>query len=263
MHNVNLDGVNPLVAEKLRPFVDDVLNTFQERIASIYLTGSALTEDYKPRISDINTVMIFRRLSLDNLDSLAKMGRRYGRQGLSAPLVLSVEHVLSSLDVFPIEFFDLKLMHRCLYGENILAGLEIDGQNLRLQCERELKGIYVNLRQDYIRYGEMPLSLKTAMTAAFSGIMPILRALVHIGGRPVPADQYQTMIEIENLAGIKLDIMREVSQIKGRDLHMDIDHVRQVFITFHDWLGKLADLVDQMNVTVRRAGEPIEVNPLD
>ena len=39
-----------------------------------------------------------------------------------------------------MEFLNFKLVHHTLYGEDLLAGLEIDKKDLRLQCERELKG---------------------------------------------------------------------------------------------------------------------------
>ena len=51
--------VNPnLTAEgmkKFKPFLDEVLAAYEKGIDSIHITGSALTTDFDPKISDVTS----------------------------------------------------------------------------------------------------------------------------------------------------------------------------------------------------------------
>ena len=63
---------------------------------------------------------------------------------------MTPEYIRTSLDVFPVEFLNFKLIHATVFGEDIFESLEINRMDLRRQCERELKVKLVSLRQGYI-----------------------------------------------------------------------------------------------------------------
>ena len=60
--------------------------------------------------------------------------------GISAPLIMTPDYIQKSLDVFPVEFLNFRLIHHTLLGKDILGELEIDRGNMQRQCEREIKG---------------------------------------------------------------------------------------------------------------------------
>ncbi len=134
MEELNTDGLRDDVVSAVRPFFDSLLNDEKDNIAAIYLTGSALTDDYRPKYSDINSLIVVKGISPGLLDYLADAGKKYGKKGIKAPLIMTPVYIAHSLDVFPIEFLELKTIHHLVFGENQLENLNIQKSNLRLQC---------------------------------------------------------------------------------------------------------------------------------
>jgi hypothetical protein len=103
---------------------------------------------------------------------------------LVKPLFLTQEYIKTSLDVFPVEFLDMKENYLLLFGKDVLAGLEIDLKNLRFQCEQELKSKLLMINQNYLRVKDA-LLLKTLLLKSFSSVLHILRNLIRLkGGKP-------------------------------------------------------------------------------
>jgi hypothetical protein len=127
------EDLSSALQEKISPFFHEILQDWAPRIHSIYLVGNVLSEDEVEKVSGINSVIMLRKMELAFLDVLAPLGRKYRRQGIGAPLIMDPGYLQSSLDVFPLEFLNFKLLHRTIYGEDLLAGLVIDRQDLRYQ----------------------------------------------------------------------------------------------------------------------------------
>src|SRR5512143_416135 len=147
MNNLDFSGLKHTVAEKLSPMVEDILKGHASNIHSVHIVGSAVISDYDDKISDINSLVLLRDMDLRFISFLAPLGKKYGKKHIAAPLVMTPEYIESSLDAFPVEFLDFKLIHKTVYGDDILAGLQIDTRNLRLQCEREIKTNLIQVRQ--------------------------------------------------------------------------------------------------------------------
>jgi len=147
MSDLDLNALQPKAAEKVLPFLKDMLAGNAPLIHSIHVTGTSLTADFDESLSDINSVVVLNRMDLTFLESLAPLGKKYGKQKIAAPLIMTPEYIDSSLDVFPIEFLNFKLVHTTVSGEDLLAALEIDQMDLRLQCERDIKSKLIWLRR--------------------------------------------------------------------------------------------------------------------
>ncbi len=150
MNNLNVMGLNPVVADKITPMVEDLLREHASNIHSFHVVGSAAVPDYNEKISDINSVVVLHNMDLQFIRFLAPLGEKYGKKRIAAPLVMTPEYINRSLDAFPVEFLDFKLVHKTVYGHDLLQDLQITMPNLRLQCEREIKTKLIGLRQGYL-----------------------------------------------------------------------------------------------------------------
>ena len=70
---------------KFKPFMDIVLNKYKDKIHSIHVTGSALTEDFNPATSDINSILILHKMDLKFLEDFAPLGKKFGKKQISSP----------------------------------------------------------------------------------------------------------------------------------------------------------------------------------
>ena len=125
MEKANLIELVPAVADKIAPMLRDLLGEHASNIHSIHITGSAVISDYQEKLSDINSLVVLHNMDLKFITFLAPLGEKYGKKKIAAPIVMTPEYIGTSLDAFPIEFLDFKLIHKTVYGADILAGLEI------------------------------------------------------------------------------------------------------------------------------------------
>src|SRR5210317_1696018 len=127
MSDINL---RTAITERYQPFLEVLLEDHQDKIHSVYIVGSALTRDFDPKKSDINSVIVLHEMDLKFLELLAPLGRKYGKKGIAAPLLMTPAYIDQSRDVFPIEFLNIKLLHHTVFGQDIFRDLDIDRADL-------------------------------------------------------------------------------------------------------------------------------------
>jgi predicted nucleotidyltransferase len=119
MNTINLETE---ISARYKPFLDKILEHHQDLIHSIHIVGSALTRDFDPKNSDINSVVVLENMNLKFLEFLAPLGKKYGKKRIAAPLIMTPEYIDTSLDVFPIEFFNIQKLHYTIFGKDVFQG---------------------------------------------------------------------------------------------------------------------------------------------
>lgn len=225
---IDLSGLAPEVAAVVRPFAEELLAGLSGGIETLALTGSCLTGDYIPGVSDINSVVVLKEIALTELDALSRTFAHFKRKRVRVPLVVTQEYIRRSLDCFPIEFLDLKLFHKTICGPDPFSGLAVDASTLRLQCEHDLKGKLVHLRRGYIACAGKPRDLKALLLEAFPGYFPLLRAMLSLvkKNEAPPAGKASVLIEAESAFNLSLAGLREILALKAEKKWFSSDHRR-------------------------------------
>jgi len=231
-------------AERFKPFQDEILKSHKDSIHSIAITGSALTDDFDPEKSDVNSVLVLNKMDLGFLEVLASLGKTYGKKGISAPLIMTPEYIKHSLDVFPIEFLNIKLIHETLFGEDLFQHLLIERKDLRLQCERELKVRLIGLRQGYISSMGDAKILTDLFINTISGYIPLFRGIILILGKEPPLKNEDVLKIIEDASGIDTEVFRTVLKQKKQKTKMAITHLTAIFKDYYAAVEKLGDITD-------------------
>ncbi|MDD2889214.1 MAG: hypothetical protein PHE49_01055 [bacterium] len=195
MKSLNLDK---FVGKLVEPYIKELIRLSGDNICSIILFGSAATKDFIPRKSNINLLVVCDEINLPNLKKYHKLVRRGRKRGIVAPLFLTEQHIKSSMDVFPIEFLEMKDSYLLLHGKDVLGKLAINTENLRLECEEQLKGKLVRLRQSYLEHG---VNIKI-IAESITSLIPVFRSLVRLRTRAIKVDKEKA---IEELAKLKID----------------------------------------------------------
>lgn len=165
----------------LQRFVGEVQGLYGEDLLAIFLYGSAAAGEHVPGRSDFNVGVVLRKLTPALLRKAAADLRAWHRQGFATPVFFDPEILRDSLDVFPIEFLDMQERHRMLWGPDVLADLSIARGNLRLQCEQELRGKLMKLRQSYVEFARAPDELERILMTAVSSMVVLARTLLRLG----------------------------------------------------------------------------------
>ncbi len=181
-----------------RRWLEPVRGALGTEFSAAYLTGSVLSQGFDEKHSRINILVVARNLDTAHLDKLALALPRPSKPALE-PLFVSRNQIEHSLDVFPIEWLEVQERHLRLEGEDVFQNLEVPRQALRLQCEHELRGKHLRLRQVYVLEHQHPDRLTGTLRATASGMAALFRTLLRLRGETPPAD---TSRVIERLADL-------------------------------------------------------------
>ncbi|MEO7659844.1 MAG: hypothetical protein ABIV48_09540, partial [Pyrinomonadaceae bacterium] len=117
--------------------------------------------------------------------------REWARMGNPVPVYFTASEIENAADVFPIEFHQMTVAHKVLYGTDVLAGLNISDKFLRLQTEYELRSKLIQLRRQYIPASSSVEGLKRLMTESLSSFTALFRAVLILNGFDPPATKHE------------------------------------------------------------------------
>lgn len=147
-------------------------------LAAVVLYGSAARDDYVPGRSDLNFLVLVRDLDPVRLLGLGKLAKAWRKRKIAMPVFMRPEMVATALDSYPLEFLTMKAAYRLLHGEDPLASLTFSPEDVRLQCERDLRGKLLHLRAGAIasegkrdRRADLIRASLPALTAIFQGLL--------------------------------------------------------------------------------------------
>ncbi len=226
--------------------VDEMLAEHGRNIHSIHIVGSAVIPDYNEKLSDVNSVVVLHDMDLRFITFLAPLGRKYGRKGIAAPLVMSPDYIRHSLDAFPVEFHDFKLIHKTVFGEDIFGGLEINRKHLRLQCERDIKTKQIGLRQGYLSILGREKELSRLLIQSFTGSMALFRAIIALQGKQPPVPRADVIELFGSCCGVDTDAFRGLLDLKNNRIKPSDSALRTLFERYYEALERVRKLIDDL-----------------
>ena len=249
MPDPDLNGIPLEAASDFRPFTEALMAKFSTGLLSITVVGSCLTGDYIHGISDINSVLVLAKTDVPELEILASLSY-YKKKHIRSPLILTEDYITRSLDVFPIEFLDIKLFHKTVHGRDHFADLTIDKAQLRLQCERDLKGKLIHLQRGYVACKGKPKMLKVLLFEALPGFFPLLRAMLYlVQGQEPPVRKADVLTQAEEAFHVALSGLREIITLKtSRGFFLDRDQISSLFKEIYRITYDLSVATDELAV---------------
>jgi len=172
-------------------FIDDLKSTHGKNLSSVILYGSAAAGDFVPKQSDYNILIALHKIGPADLRNAHACVREWTRLGNPVPVYFTVSELQNAADVFPIEFHQMSIAHKVLYGPDVLADLNISDKFLRLQAEYELRSKLIQLRRQYIPASTSVDGLKSLMAESLSSFAALFRAVLILKGFDPPATKHE------------------------------------------------------------------------
>jgi hypothetical protein len=181
------------------------------RLVTLLLYGSAARESgaESRESGTMNTLLIVQRIDDDLFVQLATPVRDWVRAKHPAPLVMTEQEWQASADAFPIEYDDIRAHHRVLAGRDPWDGIRVKREHVRRQLEHELKGKLMHLRQAYAAEWKSPKRLTEVVRGTWAGFLTMLRAVLRLAGRDVPASPDALVRDAAALIGFSVERMTE------------------------------------------------------
>ncbi len=229
-------------------FVEKLKTIFGEDIHSIHIVGSVLNEDFIDGVSDLNSVVVFKRLRFSHVEALAPLGKEFRKKRIAAPWLMDPEYIHQSLDAFPVEFLNFQLLHRTVQGEDILKDLPIERSLLRVQLERELKSRLIWLRQGYLSTMGEPAGLSEHLKGVIKSMVPLLRALCFLKEKEVPVASAEALFEqIGQILGINISALSQAWAFRRQKKSLPKSELDALYERLYETTEEISHQVDRMD----------------
>jgi hypothetical protein len=224
-----------LIDSRLDELVQKLKAAAGDNLKAVILYGSAATEEFHAKHSDLNILCLVGQADAAHLEALHGPVEWWARRGQRAPLVFTLEELLRSADIFTIELMDMKSRHRVLYGANVLAEISVPLHYHSIQVERELRTDWLRLRQAILAAPKKSKVYLELMVSSFSAFAALFRhALIALGDAPAETKR-EAIDRIAQFAGADpagFQTILGVREGKVKERDIDIEKTLNQYFLF-------------------------------
>jgi predicted nucleotidyltransferase len=169
-------------------------------LVSVVLYGSAVRGEYVRTRSDLNLMLVFKKLNLEHITQVGKLMHRKVRKQAPQIVFWTEEELTNAWDVFPLEFEDIMANHRCLVGKNPFTKRKVDKKHMRYQLEFELRSKLLNLRDSWLSLRRDKYALEMFLIKAGNSFAYLIRKAEAVSGKKmaVPSDVFERIKRVKN-----------------------------------------------------------------
>jgi predicted nucleotidyltransferase len=237
----------PKEPEEIFPgIINDYKQLFGDDLISIMLYGSAASGDYIPGKSDINFLIMLSEKGIDSLDRTFDLIAKWKKRNVATPLFVTEAYVRTSLDVFPIEYLNFQNSYKLVYGKDILKDLSFDREFLRMQCEREVKGKLLLLREAFLESQGKGKHLRQLIAHSLGAFVAIFKALLHLKGEEIPRHKRKVIKQVCQVFDMDGALFERLLDIKEKRGKLSDPEISELFKRYLKEVQKLWKIVDTL-----------------
>ena len=107
-------------------------------------------DEYYPGELDVNMLVVLKDVGVDILDKLVRPYQKGFKDIILDVIVRTEEQLRSLMDIFPVRFKEMQQGHLLIWGQDVLAGLEISDHYSKLRAVQEIKNLQLRLHMIYV-----------------------------------------------------------------------------------------------------------------
>jgi hypothetical protein len=177
----------------------------------------------------------------NNLDFDSLRGLKHLKE---IPFFLTKEELLDAVDVFPIEFLNIRQHHKILYGEDFLKDIKISKKDLRRQLEFEFRSKLIHLRKEYLQFKGK--HLENLILSAIPTLAPIIGGLMYLKDLH-HIDTEDMFKNISEGYGIDVQVLKEIYDIRRGKAKFRKDK-EQYIMELIKLLASIGMIMDQIEI---------------
>lgn len=229
--------------DKLRVLVDRLHYACGDDLVSVVLYGSAARDDFHEHYSDVNLLLVLRRMKPEIYPGLTGVLKWWSHEEkLRPPTIMTLEELRESADVFAIEMLDIQGAHKVLHGEDVVAGIEVPMNLHRVEVERDLRTTLLRLRNHLLLTNDGDEELTLVMAKSVTSVLTLFRhALIALGEDP-PHGKAQVLEHAAEVFGFDGKPLRSVLEL--RHAAHAVENVRGVYHAYMEAILAVAHGLD-------------------
>jgi predicted nucleotidyltransferase len=225
-------------------FLDALRECFSDNLVSVMIYGSYVSDDFVPRVSDVNVLVLLDHSDPGKIRELGARAHRLIRRFKITPLILTRSEFANSADVFPMEYMDIADRNRVLFGEDETRSLSLERRNLRHQLEERLRGSVAFLRQVLVASRGRERVLRHNLKILYGSLKAIFKGLLRIRGVPeIPADGRILLEQLATSFKVQVDPFQRLRVLRRGEKQDTIRLADEVLAA----LQELISLIDRMS----------------
>lgn len=242
----NLEHLPSAVRSRIQRYLEGLLSLHKENIISIFVYGPVVQKDFDLKKSEINLGVVFRQLSFRQFKDSLYLIRAGIKKGIPAPLFLTLEHIKSSLDVFPLEFFQMQDNRILLYGEDLLSSIQINDEHLCLETEEQIKGKLIHIRQAYLEMGLEKKGIDVLLKGSLNSLIPVFRGVLKVAefDKAPPKDKFEIVKALCEKFNLDKEVFISILKDEKDDHTILGKDAEEYLARYIEELQKLAQIVD-------------------
>jgi predicted nucleotidyltransferase len=239
------------VRQTLRSYLKDTAQLFGPALEAVLLYGSAASGEFMPERSNINLLIILQKHETALLEKYAAAHKRWSKEHIVVPLFLTRQELRESLDLFPLEYGEIKEHHVLLAGRDPFPELRLDSRNLRVQCEQEIRGNLFRLRQRFVEGGGKQEAVLLLLPLSLTALLPCLKGLLRLLGLSEPRSTDALLGDLQSQFGLDPSAFQEVLNLKRGLVTPGPLEVPRLFERYLAALTSLLQRIEQLKMEGR------------
>jgi len=250
-------GMPEQTQDILRAYLRDVTKRLGGDVSAIILYGSLARGDFLEGRSNINLLMVFDNITLDIMKQCSTLSRRWANERIVTPLLFTRNELQQFLETFPLEFFDIRDHHVVLAGHDPFPELHLEGRNLFNECEREIRGNLLRVRQQFVESNGNPEGIHALLPISLTTLIPCLRGLYRLLGQSATGtpdailDRMSSVLQVDPSAFHEVWLLKRGQSTPGK---LEFPNLLDRYLVA---LGALTERVETLTQEGRFHGETV------
>jgi predicted nucleotidyltransferase len=215
--------------ENIVQWAKELKQALGTNLASVILYGSAVRGEYVRSRSDLNLMLVFKKLDLEHITKVRKLMRRKVRKTLPQIVFWTGKELANAWDVFPLEFEDIMENHRCLVGKDPFTKRKVDKKHMRYQLEFELRSKLLNVRDSWLGLRRDKYALKMFLIKAGNSFDYLIRKAEGVFGKKM---------------AVSTDVFEKIKQVKTKEIRLKRCELQALFHQLHEVVESAIKKID-------------------
>lgn len=242
------------IRETLRLYVADVSKIWGAALEAVLLYGSAVQDRFLEGRSNLNVLIVLTAHDSAALKRYGTAHRRWSREGIVVPLVLTKEDMTFSWSLFPLEWLEISQSHAVLVGDNPLNQGDPEPSRLAPECIREISNNLIRLRQRFIEGGGTPEVIQMLLPLSITSLLPALRGVAFLLKHSTTGSVESFLQSTGEIFTMDMTPLIQVWQMKAGQVTPGSLELPRVFDHYLECVNTLATCVSQALSTTLPSG---------
>ena len=216
-------------------------------IVSLIAYGSALYANENRSLNPVQLLIVLKEVEFKSMRRLRNVYASLDSQIQISPMLATVEELMTSTDVFPITFLEMKRSYQVLSGEDVLKDLDISEEYLRLRCEQELKNLLLRMQTAFFKQSDFN-QVNPSFRTFWKSFIRSLGASLILVGEAWPENTDETLKIAAAEFQLNETTLSRTQMVADGKLVPEPEVLEQVWLASIDNIAIAARFVDQLPV---------------